>query len=274
MDELDDITTDIDTGTLDISNDEAFADIEEDNAGESTRDVSDTDAAEQAQDATTEQEPNKEEPPKQQKEINKFAEARRQREAKQKALIERVKQESIEEGQISMVIGLENPYTGKKIEDEYDAKEYLLQIQCYKAGKDPITDFYDFKKQKEMEAIASQKATKDKVSFVENDREAFFEKYPDVNLEELGADPVFQKVANNKLGKVPLVELYEEAQAINKLIDERVDVKFATTLKKQQSTPGALGSTNSVDKVDYSSMSDADFDKVLEKAKRGELRQT
>lgn len=270
MDELEDITTDIDTGEMNLSDDEAFADIETENNADEMQQESNAEVDEQTETLT--KETSKEESAQTQKEINKFAEARRQRDAKQKALIERVKKESIEEGRVSMVIGLENPYTGKKIEDEYDAKEYLLQVECYKAGKDPVEDFYEFKKQKELESLASQKATNEKVSFVENDRETFFEKYPDVDLEELGADPVFQKVANNKLGKVPLVELYEETQAINKLIDEKVNEKFATTIKKQKSTPGALGSTNIVDKIDYASMSDADFEKTLEKAKRGELK--
>jgi hypothetical protein len=199
---------------------------------------------------------------KQSKEENaKFAKERREREkvqrlAKEKELEEKRKREleEVRFNAIKETLGGVNPYTKTKIEDQYDMKEYLTMKEMEKEGLDPLQDYASYLKRKQREAVAEaakKEQTQSREKWVENDRKEFFEKYPDVNLEELFKNDKFKKFAYGKIGNISMASIYEDFKDLQTEIDKEAK-KIATRLvANKQSSPGSLVDTGEQE-VDWS----------------------
>lgn len=191
--------------------------------------------------------------------------ARERRKQEQEALIKKTRYDAI----IEALNGV-NPYTKEKMEDSQDVEEYLNMKQIEKSGKDPVWDYSKFLKEKAKEQQKYDLEKQEEQKWVENDRKNFKEKYPDVNLNELVSDDMFRTFANGKVGKMSMEKIYSDYQTFVTLSEERAKNRTAQLLANNASTPGKLSNETTSPKMNYNEMSSAEFEKIVERVKRGE----
>jgi hypothetical protein len=171
--------------------------------------------------------------------------ARRRREQEQQEAIAKARREAIIEA-----VGGINPYTQEQMTDETDIREYLAMKELEKQGKDPITDYASFIKndqRKQQQALAEQKSREE---FLTKDRNDFAVKYPNVKVDEVFKDELFTNFANGKLGKVPLVEIYENYNRLVSGYEEKARTRVTQILANAESSTGRL-SQNETDNAFY-----------------------
>lgn len=208
----------------------------------------------------------------------KYANARRKAEEEAQKKIEQARKEAYEQGlqqgKVQSYIGKVNPYTNQIINDDYDVQEYLEMYELDTSGKDPISGYRELQKDKarkeaEEKIKADEKAKKD--LWYENDTKDFVDKYSAEKLQELSKDTDFNIFAEGKIGNIPLAKIYENYQ---KLIS-KYEQKSVETAKKivanNSTTPGGVEEVETPE-LDWNSMSSEQFEKMIEKAKSGELR--
>lgn len=208
----------------------------------------------------------------------KYAGIRRKAQEEARKQIEQARKEAYEQGlaqgKIRSYIGKENPYTGRRIEDDYDVQEYLDMYELDSKGKDPVNDYRELQKEKarqeaEERVKAEEKSKQDK--WYEDDTKDFVDKYSVEELQELSKDDDFNLFANGKIGKLPLANIYEDYK---KLIG-KYEKKSIETAKKivanNTTTPGAMEEAEP-QTMDWNSMSSEQFEKYVKKAKDGELK--
>ena len=190
--------------------------------------------------------------------------AQKRREAQ--ALKEREDQ-AYRKGLIDAVGGV-NPYTDEPIETQADIDEYLLMKKIDKDGGDPITDYHRYLKKEK-----NQRETKSESTFdYKADKKSFEEQYPDTDLNLLINDEEFKSFADGLVGKIPLATIFKKFLGVKSNISSRVKEKVQTEMAKKVSSPGSLRKTSEKKVLSYSEMSDDDFEKMIQKAKNGELR--
>lgn len=160
---------------------------------------------------------------------------------------EREKQQAIEQAKIDAIISTVriNPYTNQPIKDAVDVAEYNTMRKIDLDGGDPKTDYAEYvarEKRTEQETLR-KKAEMD--AFLQQDAESFVSKYPDVNTDSLFNDKHFSLFAGDKVGKVPLTELYEGYKAFKENIyaQARKEVE-AEIVKKTAIATSATGSAS------------------------------
>lgn len=168
-----------------------------------------------------------------------------------------------------------NPFTNEKIEDEEDVQEFLIMREMKDKGLDPVEDYSKYLKKLAREKQAEQIKKNQETEFVQNDLQTFKERHPDKKITELMSDDSFVTFASASLGKVPLADLYD---SYNKFMSMS-QVKNAKTVEEQvnkakarsKASSGALGQSSAVKPIDYSNMTDAELEKMIAKAKAGQL---
>lgn len=216
---------------------------------------------------------------KQSFEDNKYARlARKQAEEKAKQEIEKARKEAYEQGlaqgKVQSYIGRENPYTGQKINDEYDVQEYLDMYELDSKGQDPISGYRQLQKDKaRQEAEAKIKAEEEQKQnkWYEDDTKDFVDKYSAEKLKELTKDEDFNLFASGKIGKVPLSNIYEDYQKFISKYEKKSVETAKQILANNTTTPGGVQEAEPHE-LNWESMSKEQFEKYLEKAKNGELR--
>lgn len=200
-----------------------------------------------------------------QEDNSKYAQARRKAEAEMELKVK----EAYQKGRMESFVGKLNPYTQTVIKDETDIQVYENMYALEQQGKDPVTDYASYVADKQREEAKAKEEAEKLQKEAENDIAEFTEKYPDVNLAELLEDEIFKDYIEGK--RKSLTTLYENYQKMeNSFRTKAVDVA-KHTIANSQATPGSLGSGSDV-AVDYSSMSKAEFEKCVQRAKDGELR--
>lgn len=147
-----------------------------------------------------------------------FARKRREKEAAEKAekerlaREERLKKEAATKAELDLV--KTNPFTEEPITDEYDLEVYKIQKKLEAEGKDPIKDLPKALAKREREqGLARQKEIQDKEVIDKQLKEEIADlrkKYPEVNTRDLGGDPLFLEISEEKGGRWTMTELYEE----------------------------------------------------------------
>lgn len=194
-----------------------------------------------------------------------FAQKRREQEEIQK----RREEEAEKRGLLKALKGTDNPFTGEVIQDEDDVEEYLLMKKAKEAGFDPVSELSKFQKHTAREERKKQETTFD----VKADVKAFKEAYPDTDINELIANKEFVEFAEPFAQKIPLATIYAQYQLMNSRIDASAKVQAETKYKRKMASPGSM--TGGSDKpISIDDMSDAEFEAMLMKAKRGELKKT
>lgn len=198
-------------------------------------------------------------------ENSKYAQARRKAEAEMEAKVK----EAYQKGRMESFIGKINPYTNTPINDETDIQVYENMYALEKQGKDPIADYAGYIADKQRQELKEKQEKEKLQQEAKNDIEEFTAKYPDVNLSELLENETFKDYIEGK--RKPLINLYENYKKMeNSFRNKAVDVA-KQTIANSQATPGSLNSGAEVN-VDYANMSDAEFERVLNAVKNGEMK--
>lgn len=194
-----------------------------------------------------------------------FAQKRREQEEIQK----RREEEAEKRGLLKALKGTDNPFTGEPIQDQDDVEEYLLMKQAKEAGFDPVSELSKFQKHTAREERKKQGTGFD----VKADVQAFKEKYPDTDINELVADKEFAEFAEPFAQKIPLATIYAQYQLMKSRVDATAKVQAETKYKRKMASPGSM--TGGADKpISIDDMSEAEFEAMVMKAKRGELKKT
>lgn len=221
------------------------------------------DKAQTTKDADSKPKENSEEKAKSQKTNADYARERRR--AEQKKALEKARYDAIIEA-----LDGENPYTHEKMEDGADVEEYLTMKEIEKQGKDPITDYHKFLKDKAKEKEKAQREASSQEEWISKDRDDFISKHPDVKLDELLQDDLFRTFALGKAGKMPMDKIYADFQSFIEKSEERARDRAAQLLANNAATPGKLSSQAPQPAKSVKDMSKAEFEQMVERVKRGE----
>lgn len=195
-------------------------------------------------------------------ENSKFAAKRRE----QEAIVKRKEDEAFKKGLAAALVGTINNFTGEKIEDQDDIDEYLLMKEAEKAGFDPATELSKYQKHKAREERKSKANSFD----VEADISSFREKYPDININDLIKDKDFTDFAEPFAQKVPLSTIYAQYNLMKSRIDLEAKTKAEEKYKRKISSPGSLVNNSQEKSLSFADMNDDEFEKEIQKAKRGD----
>ena len=197
--------------------------------------------------------------------------AHRRREADRQAELRKTREQAVIDA-----LGGVNPFTNEKIADSSDVQEYLNMKEIEKSGGDPLSDYSRFLKtrQKEQDRI---KAAEDKRSeWIDNDREDFIAKHPDVKLDSLIKDELFKTFAAGKVGSISMTKIYSDYQSFIKLgeqrAEERAKAKAAQILANNDANPGRLSDENPQVQKPISEMTMEEFAAFDEKVKSGKIK--
>lgn len=194
--------------------------------------------------------------------------ARERRKAEHEAALKKARYDAIIE-----TLNGENPFTHEKMEDEADVQEYLTMKEIEKKGLDPIADYSKHLKAKAKE---QEKATREKNTqeeWVQKDREEFASKHPDVSLSDLVKDEMFRTFALGKVGTMSMDKIYTDYQSFISKSEERAKDKAAQLLANSAATPGKLTDQSPTPPKRVEDMSKAEFNQMVDKVKRGEIKQ-
>ena len=234
--------------------------------------VEETEEVEEAQEEIkTETEQSKEENAK-------YASARRRAEEEAQRQIEQARKEAYEQGlqqgKTTSFIGMHNPYTGKEIQDEYDAREYLEMFDLDKKGKDPIEGYRELQKEKEKKEVEERLKAEEKSKqdlWFQNDTKDFIEKYSAEKLQELTKNADFNLFASGKIGKIELSKIYEDYQKLISKYEKKSVETAKQIIANNNTTPGAI-EEGETQELNWNDMSKEEFEKYLQRAKDGELK--
>lgn len=227
--------------TVETTEVDEHADIDKDTENDNDVEFGDSESGEQG-------EPKEESKP-QTKEKN-SENARRRREAERQAELKRVETETREKAIIEVLNG-KNPYTNEPMKDHADVEEYLLMKEIEKNGGDPVSDFSKYQKEKvRKKTEEAEKETREK-EWYEKDFKDFSTKHPEVNLQSLVSDTMFQKFADGKIGKQPLSDIYESFIEFVSGYEKKAKQTVKQALANKKASPGSLSSTNPNDSGFY-----------------------
>lgn len=194
-----------------------------------------------------------------------------QKRREQEAIIKKREDDAYRKGQLDLLIGQTNNYTGEKIEDEDDVNEFLQMKEAEKAGFDPATELSKFQKQK----ARDERKQKEQVKFdIEADIRSFKEEYPDIDINELVKDKDFSSFAEPFAQIMPLKVIYKQYNLMKSRIDESANVKAEEKYKRKFASPGSQNFSSQSKPLSFDDMSDEEFEALKQKALRGDLKKT
>lgn len=240
--------------------DEDFEDLEDDEDLE--EDSLDDESEEEVEENKEEVETTKETKPKQSQQQNEFYKNLRLKN-KEEADIRADERKKVLLDSVNHV----NPYTEKPIVDEEDEEEFFIMREMESKGKNPVEDYSDYIKERKREAKRTQERTFD----TKTDLMDFKESYPNVDVKGLMDDKDFIDMFGEELGKVSLKTLYKAYEKTQSKVKKVKNDDIVA--KRKKSNPGAQSSRNELSLKDVPNMryDSEDFEKLLEKARRGEL---
>lgn len=197
--------------------------------------------------------------------------ARRRRERERQLELKKARYDAIKEATSGI-----NPFTNKAMEDEADIEEFLTMKEIEKSGKDPISDYAEFVKNKNRKEKQEKLENENREEWFKTDAESFIQKYPKVNLKELFDNESFKVFAKDSLGSVPLSQIYENYQNLVDTIRQKEIKERARLEANKKASPGSLtnseGSENDLFSLeDVKKMSQEEvrqnYDKVMKSMK-------
>lgn len=203
-------------------------------------------------------------------ENSRYASIRRKAEEDAQKKIQEAETKAYEKGRLEAYKGKINPYTNKPIVDSSDIDVYEMMYKLEQEGKDPINDLPNAlsdRKREEQKALTEEKERNEKAK---QEIDEFQAKYPDVNLQELLNDSFFNDYIGGK--NKPLLDLYEGFNNFKNAFRNSAVNVAKQTIANSQSSPGSLSGGGEEPIVDFSTMSSEEFQKYVQKAKDGELK--
>ena len=135
------------------------------------------------------------------------AERRREAERRRAEELERVRAEARHAAILEATGGI-NPYTSEPMKDGRDVEEYLEMREIERRGGEPVAEYAKYHKQIERERADAAQIREQRLRVAE-DRAAFVQAHPDVNLSSLMREDAFVDYAADKLGKQSLNDVYD-----------------------------------------------------------------
>lgn len=203
-------------------------------------------------------------------ENSKFAAIRRKAEEEAQKKIQEAETKAYEKGRLEAYKGKINPYTNTPIVDTSDIEIYEMMYKLEQDGKDPINDLPNAitdRRRKEQQALAEEHERSTKAR---REIEEFQTKYPDVNVQELLNDSFFNDYISGK--NKPLTDLYEGFNNFKNAFRNSAVNVAKQTIANSQSSPGSLSSGGEDPTLDFSKMSSEEFQRYVQRAKDGELK--
>lgn len=200
----------------------------------------------------------------------KFANIRRKAEEEAQKKIKEAESKAYEKGRLEAYKGKINPYTNKPIVDSSDIEMYETMYKLEQEGKDPINDLPEAltdRRREEQKALAEERERKEKAR---QEIEDFEKKYPDVNIPELLNDSFFNDYISGK--NKSLIDLYEGFNNFKNAFRNSAVNVAKQTIANSQSSPGSLSGNGEEPILDFNTMSSEEFQKYVQKAKDGELK--
>lgn len=133
------------------------------------------------------------------------------------------------------------------MEDEVDIEEYLAMKEIAKKGGDPLKDFAKFTKDKQKEELKVKQQEEEQDEWINKDYEDFKSKYPKVDLTELDKDENFKMFAEDKVGKLPMSQIYASYQELVSNIQKKERQEAARLVANAKASPGSLTSPETSD---------------------------
>ena len=201
----------------------------------------------------------------------KFAEKRRLAEEKQRAAeLEAERKKGYNDG-VKASIGGVNPFTKRPISDDVDLQEYLDMKTLSDNGKDPTEDYPQFVKEKARSAKKLSEEQELSKKEANKQIQEFEAKYPGLSDKILN-DSDFMEYAEGKLGPKPLITVYESYLAFTNKLSGGAAARRAA---KSTASPGSMtGEGEETKKPAWQTAKPGtkEFNDIVEKAKRGELK--
>lgn len=241
------------------------------NTEETTTDASFTDGGNEGVEEGAKEPVKADKPPQTKEQNSEFA--RKRREAERQKELKDVRDKTIIE-----TLGGKNPYTDEPMTDSLDVEEYLTMKEIEKNGGDPVADFAKHQKENRRRTSEQEKTEAETREWYRKDGEAFAKKYPDVSLEMLASDAMFQDYAEGKVGKRPLTEIWEGYQKLvgNKGADEGKEKNArqmaAQVIANRKASVGSVANANGgnsdfISREDAAKMSvqecEKNYDKII-----------
>ena len=200
----------------------------------------------------------------------KYASIRRRAEEEAQKKIQEAESKAYERGRLEAYKGKVNPYTNKPIKDNADIEVYETMYRLEQEGKDPINDLPDALSEKKRKEEKAARTAKEQNEKAKQEIDDFQTKYPDVNLQELLNDSFFNDYITGK--NKNLIDLYEGFNNFKNAFRNSAVNVAKQTIANSQSSPGSLSGNGDEPVIDFSTMSSEDFQKYVQRAKDGELR--
>lgn len=204
---------------------------------ESASEASFTDGSEASGDAKAEGVAAEGEKAKQSKGTRNSEYAERRREAE--------RQKAIKDAEVKATIralGGVNPFTEEEMKDADDVEEFLAMQEIKQSGGDPVADYMkhmkDRKKAQAAEAARAEQVTARMNTELEDMRAS----YPDVNIDDLIKDEMFNSYADGKVGRIPLKQIYEGFIRFGADFEKKANDRAAQMVANAKASPGALAS--------------------------------
>ena len=205
-----------------------------------------------------------------------LARIKAEKEAEERA--EKIRKEAFElgkaQGQIASYVGKVNPYTGSEIKDEYDAKEYLDMFELESKGQDPVIGYRELQKERMREEAKKQIEVSEQErqrQWFEKDTRDFLEEYSQDKLDELMKDEDFKAFADGKVGQAPLADIYVSYKKFISKYQKKASETAKTLIANNVASPGKI-SEGDAEIEDWTTMSKDKFEKYVQKAMDGELK--
>lgn len=167
--------------------------------------------------------------------------AERQREDELSRVREEVRRQTILD-----TLGSVNPYTHEPMKDDADIKEFLEMKEIEKRGGDPVGEYAKYHKQIERErssADAAEATRRERQRRAEDERTAFMQAHPDVDLSSLVRDKDFMAFAAGRASGMSLTEIYdgytEQRRAQEERVEARAKEMAAQMIANAKASPGS-----------------------------------
>jgi hypothetical protein len=213
-----------DSDNDEVDEDEAEAEAEEQEFTDEEEEDGGAGADGEAEDGKTE-EGDKPEGKKTQTSKENAENARRRREQEQAQRIEAASRKARVDAIIDALDG-KNPYTGEPMKDAHDVAVYETMKRIEKSGGDPVKDFARASAEDARKAEATRTQVDADRKWYADDLAAFRKAYPDVDEQELLADPDFGEFAAAQVqAKVPLAKIYGGYEKLRAKFQKEADKK-------------------------------------------------
>ena len=141
---------------------------------------------------------------------------------------------------IKLAYGGKNKFTGEELKDEYDIRAFMTQLEMEAEGLDPVEDYQKYVTNQERKKAEEVKKNEKDKEWYANDRTAFVEAYPNVDLNDLINDEDFQLFSKGKVGITPLKEIYADYLTLVSKYEQKAKSEARKKAAKGMSSTGSV----------------------------------